>query len=835
MSDYIETRIFGPPGTGKTTSLSGLIATACRDFGSEAVLVSSFTKAAARELVGRQLPLNDDQVGTLHALCYRALDRPKLVTSALLKDWNAEHPTKAFGGIGTDIDDPYGSIESDSAGQGDELLQELNRLRGLRVEESLWPIRIQSFAEEWKDFKSNTWTMDFTDLIERCVEDRLPIPHAARVLFLDEVQDFSPLELRLARWWGSQCDQLYLAGDDDQCLYRFKGSTPDAFLSPELPAEQVRILGQSYRVPRAVHEAAVRWVEQIETRMPKEYKPRDFEGEVGQIPMSYQYPAWIQDRLMEWIDRGKTVAFLASCSYFLEPLKKQLREWGVPFHNPYRLKRGDWNPLGHKSFRGTEAKATCLSSDRILAYKRPSLPPDHRLAGWWTYKDLWDWAGILEAEGLFRHGAKTEMRRKAEHRDTGGLAVDADDLEKWICDPVAAEKATAGDLEWYRGKFLKSHDKPMQYACNVLERRGIEGLEKKPQVIIGTIHSVKGGEADCSPGDELVLTTKRGLVPIGDLDPVRDRLVSFNSDHHKIHRGGPCRPDGYAFTRASRPYNGDILTIETNASCTRVTPNHHLTVRWNRESLGAYCVYLMRRGAWWRIGVTQLHYAMRGQSGVLGRMRREGATEAWVLGVFTAQREALYYEQLWSHSFGVPDLNFVCEARNANQIGTDGLQEIWNAIDSEPGAKRLLSARGLSPQWPLWSFYGEGRRIRQSGIRNRWTVRAANLIPGYMEIPTDPGKGQNPEWRQFSISKAPFSGDVYSLDVERWHHYVSGGAVVHNCVVLFPDLSAAGFREWYTPGEARDSVRRCFYVGMTRAKEELYWAQPVGMSISGYL
>jgi len=496
MSDYKETRIFGPPGTGKTTSLSGLIATACRDVGSEAVLVSSFTKAAARELVGRQLPLNDDQVGTLHALCFRALDRPKLVTSALLKDWNAEHPTKSFGGIGTDVDDPYGNFESDDAGQGDELLQELNRLRGLQVDESMWPIRVQSFAEDWKDFKSNTWTMDFTDLIERCVDERAAIPHAARVLFLDEVQDFSPLELSLARWWGSQCDQLYLAGDDDQCLYRFKGATPDAFLSPALPADQVRILGQSYRVPRAVHAAAVRWVEQIETRMPKLYQPRAFEGAVEQIPMDYQYPLWIKTRLNEWIDQGKTVAFLASCSYLLEPLKKQLREWGMPFHNPYRLKRGDWNPLGHKTFRGTEAKATCLSSDRILAYKRPSLPPEHRLAGWWTYRDLWDWAGILEAEGLFRHGAKTEMRRKAEHQETGGLAVEADDLDKWICDPDAAEKATAGDLDWYRSKFLKSHERPMEYACRILEQRGVGGLEQRPNVIIGTIHSVKGGEAD---------------------------------------------------------------------------------------------------------------------------------------------------------------------------------------------------------------------------------------------------------------------------------------------------------------------------------------------------
>ncbi len=232
--------------------------------------------------------------------------------------------------------------------------------------------------------------------------------------------------------------------------------------------------------------------------------------------------------------------------------------------------------------------------------------------------------------------------------------------------------------------------------------------------------------------------------------------------------------------------------------------------------------------------MTKLHYD-KGQSGVLSRMRMEGASDSWVLGVFETQREALFHEQLWAHTYKVPDLNFECQARNENHVGTSGLHEIWEQIDSQPGALLLLAAMGLSPDWPMWSFNGEGRRIRQSGLRNRWTVRAANLLPDYMEIPTDPGYGQEPVWRPFTIARSHYSGQVYSLDVERWHHYVSGGAVVHNCVVLFPDLSPAGYREWTTPGDAQDSVRRMVYVGMTRAREALYWAQPCGLSIGGYL
>src|ERR1035441_7990086 len=60
-----EYRIFGPPGTGKTTNLSRQIRRAVERFGKDAVLVTSFSRAAAAELAGQDLPVSPDRIGTL--------------------------------------------------------------------------------------------------------------------------------------------------------------------------------------------------------------------------------------------------------------------------------------------------------------------------------------------------------------------------------------------------------------------------------------------------------------------------------------------------------------------------------------------------------------------------------------------------------------------------------------------------------------------------------------------------------------------------------------------------------------------------------------------------
>lgn len=489
-SSLREIRVFGPPGCGKTTKTKELVIHSCQEFGSDAVTVCAFTRTAARELVSRNLPVDPRRIGTVHALVFRELGHPKLIADkASLEQWNQANPGYLMrGGVNSvsALDDPYLDFDAKGDGEGDGLLQEANRLRGLMIPVEAWQDSVREFYGAWTAYKELNSLLDFTDLIEHAIKIDLPPPDGTRALFVDETQDLSPLELTLIRQWGAHCDVLYIAGDDDQCLYRFKGSTPNAFLFPPLPPEQIIVLDQSYRVPRAVHAVACKISQQIKTRQEKAYKPRPYDGHVRYMDdVTYQYPISLKDRLLAWIKAGKTAAILGTCSYMLDPIKKELREWGIPFHNPYRRIRGDWNPL-----QGREGSMS--AAKRLLAFLKVS-----RNKGWWTYADLWAWAAELDAKSIFSHGGKTEIRRMAEREEMATVPVAEEHLEEWIVDAHAPIAAAKGDLDWYRERLLKSSVKPMTYVCQIVQEQGAEALESEPRVILGTVHSVKGGEADC--------------------------------------------------------------------------------------------------------------------------------------------------------------------------------------------------------------------------------------------------------------------------------------------------------------------------------------------------
>jgi superfamily I DNA/RNA helicase len=476
-----EVRVYGPPGTGKSTYLTRLIKEAAEKRGSDEIMVASFTKAAAAELVGRNLPISRQQVGTLHAHCYRQMGRTP-IAETLLDEWNRDHPNLQLdAGYKGNIDD---AVEQVYTTDNDKVFAQYQVYRAKLTPRELWPISVQNFATRWEEWKDATGCIDFTDMIEMTLRDTDSAPGNPSVGFFDEVQDFTPLELALVRKWAYFMDYAILAGDDDQTIYQFKGSTPDAFINPPVDDDHKRVLSVSYRVPRAVHALAQTWIERVTQREPKEYRPRDEDGEVRRMNNANfkdVVPAVMDAE--RYLADGKSVMFLTTCSYMLKPLQDALKEAGIPFHNPYRRARGDWNPLnGGKNGQST--------GDKVLSYLRPDPAVWGTHARVWNGEDLKKWTDLIKVTGVLKKGAKAIIDKTSPvHVYSLGELYELFETE-------AIFESMDMSLDWLDSHLLASKRPAGKYAIKIAKAYGGHKLREEPQVVIGTIHSTKGSERD---------------------------------------------------------------------------------------------------------------------------------------------------------------------------------------------------------------------------------------------------------------------------------------------------------------------------------------------------
>lgn len=138
-------------------------------------MVTSFTRAAAAELVSRDLPLPAGNVGTLHSHCYRALGCP-LLAVAHRDEWNHEHRGLRLSRADLTVDEV--NEELPYTGLGDELYAEQQLLRARRVPRALWPERARRFDEAWTAWKQSNGILDFTDLLEYALRDMWSAPNS---------------------------------------------------------------------------------------------------------------------------------------------------------------------------------------------------------------------------------------------------------------------------------------------------------------------------------------------------------------------------------------------------------------------------------------------------------------------------------------------------------------------------------------------------------------------------------------------------------------------------------------------------------------------------------
>jgi superfamily I DNA/RNA helicase len=517
----MELRLCGPPGTGKTTELSKVrIPRAVAKYGAENVIVASHTRAAAREIGSRNAQLPKNNVGTLHAICYRALGHPTM-TQNHLDEWNEYTKDYKFTLFGKkqSLDDPFDDAATDQT-EGDLLSGELTIARAKMIPKEKWSEQLNHFSDEWSKWKVLNDYTDFTDLIDLCYKDLECLEGNPKVGIMDESQDFTNLQLSLVRkWFNGEGKHLLIAGDDDQNLYTFAGTSSDAFLNPPIDKKFMQILTQSYRVPKTVHKLANKWIKQNKTRVKKDYLPTDKEGFVENSGASFDEPEYFLDTIKENIKNDESTMILASCSYMLKKFLKVLREEGIPFCNPYRKNRRDWNPLS----KGRKNSVSMI--DRILSF----LLPEHSFPPVWNYIQLSRFVDILDAKSCLKHGAKVKLSRLAKNKlanyeldeilkaETSHQYDAFSNLHKmkldnrlnsyytvlseFFQDSVAeklVEFLNKGDIDYnfLSTNIMKGKYKLAEFLFSTYKQGGVEALTETPKVIVGTIHSVKGGEAE---------------------------------------------------------------------------------------------------------------------------------------------------------------------------------------------------------------------------------------------------------------------------------------------------------------------------------------------------
>lgn len=483
-------RVVGPPGCGKTSWVSRQVRLAWEAH--HGIMVCSLTKTAAEEVVqsarreflkekGFAPPMNNIAIGTLHSHAYRSLRAGKIAIAddpEHLTEWNDVHPELALSG-GRILDEDNAAPNHGQPTEADASYLDYNNQRARLISRDHWRQSTQAFANTWEGWKHEQLLMDFTDLLETALRDSEMAPGVPGVIFADEAQDFSALEMALLQKWGAAAGRLVVVGDPWQSLYEWRGADASVVFGNATDID--RVLTQSYRVPQAVHRAAMSWIEKMPGWFPIEYLPTAEPGEVLPCSATHERPERAADIIEQAADAGKTVMYLASCARMLKPALALLRKRGIPFHNDFRKAEGAWNPLRSR-------KNAVTSAERLAAFLKLG---DQ---GTWARQDVQRWGAVVKGSETFPDGVSWK-RLEAMVNNLPDGPIDLGLWEALVGD-LTVGASMRQDTGWWLEHLLSSRRERMEYPCRIAAVRGRQALLERPRVTVGTIHSVKGGEAD---------------------------------------------------------------------------------------------------------------------------------------------------------------------------------------------------------------------------------------------------------------------------------------------------------------------------------------------------
>jgi superfamily I DNA/RNA helicase len=354
--------ILGPPGTGKTTRLLEILEKELLTNAPEQVAFLTFTRAARAEARSRVPHLDLPHVKTLHSACYHQLG---ITTGEMASNSDLVKFGKSIGVDLTGVQvDPWDeeAHQWKEPTDADDLLRinhlgrhRLTTLKSELLEEQseLSWMYAKWVTESYRYWKQAEEKIDYTDLLSRYLERGRPLN--IKVGIVDEAQDLSKLQWKVADLLLSNCERVYIAGDPNQEIFSWAGA--DARRLRE-KVDVREVLATSHRLPRKVHALAAEIVDRCRDYERLEFNPRDDNGSVQPL-----------QEITSDLFRSSSTLLLYRNHFFGRLLKTKLEDLGIPHVGPGTTLEDDTVRLALTGWLGLHREGT-VDAEQARALKR---------------------------------------------------------------------------------------------------------------------------------------------------------------------------------------------------------------------------------------------------------------------------------------------------------------------------------------------------------------------------------------------------------------------------------------------------------------------------------
>lgn len=314
--------VLSGPGSGKTTVITHRTKKLIEEYGVNPsnILVITFTKKAAAEMSQRFNSLVGGEkyrvtFGTFHAVYFKILKYAYNYNAAniLREEQKIDIIKEIINYLKLEIDDESEFIQN--------IISEISLVKGdmLNIDhyysKSCSESIFKNIYKRYNDRLISLNLIDFDDMLVMCYELLSKRPDILKLwqdkyqyILIDEFQDISTVQYKVIKLLALPQNNLFIVGDDDQSIYRFRGAKPEimqSFPKDYREAKQV-LLDTNYRSNEAVVRLSVKLINNNTVRYKKQLK-------------------WVKTS-SEAVEIKEFKSQIEECSFIIDSINKKLKK-----------------------------------------------------------------------------------------------------------------------------------------------------------------------------------------------------------------------------------------------------------------------------------------------------------------------------------------------------------------------------------------------------------------------------------------------------------------------------------------------------------------------------